>query len=139
MAKLKTLKQSLKKQVKKEEKEAKEAKEVKPTNPPRHERLKVNRLASPDQPIRVRILGPTEIFVSEDVKSLQVNLPDGKMSINRRYASVIERLKEGEIKLNLAYPSSSGSGQEKRYQISSGWLITSHNLCEILVKSCKES
>lgn len=137
MARLQELKKSLKQQVKKQIKKDDKKETEQANKPPRHQRIQVNRLAPPDQPIRVRILGPTEIFVSEDVKSLQVNLPDGKMSIHRKYASVIEKLKEGEIKLNLAYPSS--SGQEKKYHISSGWLITSYNLCEILVKSCKEA
>ncbi|AFN64885.1 H+transporting two-sector ATPase delta/subunit epsilon [Mycoplasma wenyonii str. Massachusetts] len=124
--KIDELKEALKAQIKKEKEE----------QAPRNERVSVKRMAPPDQPMRVRILGPTEIFASEDVKSLMVNLPDGKMSVQRRYSSVIERLKEGEIKLKLAYPTS--SVKEKKYHISAGWMITSHNLCEILVKSCEE-
>ncbi|AHC40011.1 ATP synthase F1 subunit epsilon [Mycoplasma ovis str. Michigan] len=126
MAKLQNLKEVVKKQ----------AKKGKSNHPPRHERVQVSRMAPPNQPMKVRILGPTNVFASEYVKSLLVNLPDGKMSIHRRYSSVIEKLKEGEIKLKLAYPEN--SVKEKKYHISSGWMITSYNLCEILVKKCKE-
>ncbi|CCE66781.1 hypothetical protein [Candidatus Mycoplasma haematominutum] len=104
---------------------------------PKHQRLRVNRLTSPNEPLRVRIIGPTKIFATEDVEFVKLNLFDGLMQINKRYAAVIEKLKGGEIRLKLASPSVAGKA-EKKYSVSPGWVIVAHNLCEILVKHCEE-
>ncbi|ADX98028.1 hypothetical protein [Mycoplasma suis] len=103
---------------------------------PRHERFKMNPVLDPNQPLRVRIIGPTEVFVTVDAHSILVNLRDGAMQINKRYSSVIERIKEGEVKLKITEnPSPS---EILKYYVSSGWLITSNNLCELLVKECRK-
>ncbi|AFO51966.1 H+transporting two-sector ATPase delta/subunit epsilon [Candidatus Mycoplasma haematolamae str. Purdue] len=104
---------------------------------PRHQRVSVTPLAPPDQPLRVRIVGPTEVFVTADVKSIRLKMFDGIMQLNPRYCSVIEKLREGEIQLKLVNSSATESSVRK-YKISAGWLVSSHNLCELLVKSCQE-
>ncbi|AGX89030.1 hypothetical protein [Mycoplasma parvum] len=103
--------------------------------PPKHKRFKMMPLMDPEQPLRVRIVGPTDTFLTVDAYSITVMLKDGLMQINKRYSSVIERIKQGEVKVKI---SNSPSSEILRYHVSSGWLISSNNLCELLVKECQK-